>query len=56
MLRYELNAKVCGRMKGLLRMYGVMELHIVIELLYNDFGHEQDLIRIYKKGVKNMYK
>ena len=30
MLRNELNVKVCGLMKGLLRMYGFMGLHMFI--------------------------
>ena len=34
LLMYELNAKVCGLMKGLLSMCGVMGLHMCIALVY----------------------
>ena len=33
MLIYELNVKVCGLMKGLLRTYGVKVIHMFIELV-----------------------
>ena len=32
-LMYELNVKVCGLMKGFIRMYGVMGLHMFIALV-----------------------
>ena len=40
MLRYELRAKVCGLIKDLLRMYGVMEIYMFIALLDNDWDHK----------------
>ena len=33
MFKYELNAKVCGLLKGLQRMYGVMGIHKFIALV-----------------------
>ena len=33
LLMYELNVKVCGLMKGLLIMYGVMGLYMFIALV-----------------------
>ena len=32
-----MNVKVCGLMKGLLRMYGFMGLHIFIALVDKDY-------------------
>ena len=49
MLRYELNAMVCGLMKGLLRMYGVMGIHMLIALVDKYWGHELGLIMMYVK-------
>ena len=34
---YELNVKICGLMKGLLRMYGDMGLHMFIALVDLDW-------------------
>ena len=49
MLRYELNDKVYGLMKGLVSMCGVMGLRMYIELVDYDLGHEQGLIMIYAR-------
>ena len=43
-------------MKGLLRMYGVMGLHMFIALVDKYKGHEQGLIMMHMKRGKNMYK
>ena len=32
-LMYEFNVKVCGLMKGLLRIYGVMGIYVFIALV-----------------------
>ena len=54
LLMYELNAKVCGFMKGLLSMCGVMGLHMSIALVYYDLGHEQGVIKMYMQRSKYM--
>ena len=55
LLRYELNVKICDFMKGLLRMYGFMWLHIFISLVNKDWYHEQGLIMMDVKRSNNMY-
>ena len=55
LLRYELNVKVCGLIKGLLRMYEVMGIHMFIALVVKDWGHEQGLIMMDVKRSKIMY-
>ena len=50
----ELNVKVCGIMKGLLRMYGVMGIYMFISLVDQDWSHEQDVIMIYMQTNKYM--
>ncbi len=52
LLRYELNFKVCGVMNGLLRMYGVVGFHMLIELVDKYWGHQQGLIIMYIKEIK----
>ena len=52
LLIYELNANVCGLMKGLLSMCVVMGIHMCIELEDYDWGHEQGFIIMYMKKVK----
>ena len=32
------SAKICGLIKGLLRMYGVMGMHMFIAIVDKDFG------------------
>ena len=54
LLMYELNVKVCGLMKGLLRIYGVMGLHLFIALVEKDWGHEQGLMMMVVKRSKNI--
>ena len=54
MLIYELNVKVCGLMKGLLRMYGVMGLYMFIALVYYEWGEEQCLIMMNMQRSKYM--
>ena len=49
LLTYELNVIICGLMKGLLRMYGVMGFHMFIALVYKDWGHEQGLTMMFVK-------
>ena len=44
---YELNDKVCGVMKVLLSICGVMGIHMYIALVGKDWGHEQGLIMMY---------
>ena len=51
---YEMNVKVRGLMKGLLSMCGVMGLHMCISLVEYDWRHEQGLINMYMKKIKNM--
>ena len=51
---HELNVKVCGIMKGLLRMYGVMGIYMFISLVDQDWSHEQDVIMIYMQTNKYM--
>ena len=43
------NLMVCGLMKGLVWMYGVMVLHILFALVDQVWGHEQSLIIMYVK-------
>ena len=40
LLMYELNAMVCGLMKGLRSMCRVMVLHGCIALVYYDLDHD----------------
>ena len=53
---YELNAMVCGLVKGLLSMCGVMGLHMCISLLDINWGYEKGLTRIYVEWNKHMCK
>ena len=39
-----MNDNVCGLMKVLLTMYGVVGLHMYIALVDYDWGHEQGII------------
>ena len=54
LLMYELNVKVCGLMKGLLRMYEVMGLFMYIALVDKDWGHEQGIIMMNMQRSKYM--
>ena len=54
LVMYELNVKVCGLIKGLLRMYEVMGLYMFIALVDKDCGHEQGLIMMNMQRSKYM--
>ena len=54
LLMDEINVKVCGLIKSLLRMHGVMGLYMFIALVYYEWGEEQCLIMMNMQRSKYM--
>ena len=55
LLMYGQNSKVCGLMNGLLRIYGVIGIHMVLALVDKDWDHQHGFIMWYMKRSDNMY-